>query len=445
MTIITYFIHDRLLLSKQMLRTFIQLFFCLTLGIAIGCNEKRTDEDEAYTVELKTIAKGNEKEFTWTHARSAVIPSEPPKVITTMSQTLKKGSDVYHDLFQIESLDMGETWTSPEVIPSLTIIKQDNGYRSLVDMWPQWHSKTDKVVNIGTSPFYSNAKTHDGWKKKVVYAYLDAEAEQWSAPQFLDLPKLDHDGMLLMAPAAGSAQWLELPDGDILLPIFYFKVTEEQASLAMNNPEEAFSIGNLMKSDDFGFSTTVVRCSFDGEHLIYQEHGDELILKQGRGIYEPSITLYNGEYYLTMRSDKSAYVAKSTDGLHFSTPKEWTFDDGAVLGSYNTQQHWVRHSDALYLVYTRRGANNDEVFRHRAPLFMAKVDPDELQVIRDTERVMVPNRGVALGNFGIMEVNQNETWVTVAEYMRGEENVPADNSVFTAKIKWKRPNLNSKQ
>lgn len=445
MTIITYFIHDRLLLSKQMLRTFIQLFFCLTLGIAIGCNEKRTDEDEAYTVELKTITKGNEKEFTWTHARSAVIPSEPPKVITTMSQTLKKGSDVYHDLFQIESLDMGETWTSPEVIPSLTIIKQDNGYRSLVDMWPQWHSKTDKVVNIGTSPFYSNAKTHDGWKKKVVYAYLDAEAEQWSAPQFLDLPKLDHDGMLLMAPAAGSAQWLELPDGDILLPIFYFKVTEEQASLAMNNPEEAFSIGNLMKSDDFGFSTTVVRCSFDGEKLNYLSHGDELILKQGRGIYEPSITYFKGEYFLTMRSDKSAYVSKSKDGLHFSPLKEWTFNDGAVLGSYNTQQHWVRHSDALYLVYTRRGANNDEVFRHRAPLFMAKVDPDELQVIRDTERVMVPNRGVALGNFGIMEVNQNETWVTVAEYMRGEENVPADNSVFTAKIKWKRPNLSSKQ
>lgn len=428
-----------------MLRNVMKFFFFFTTLLVIGCNSGGISESKTFKLELVTIAKGNEKEFTWTHARSAVIPSDPPKVITTMSQTLKKGSDVYHDLFQIESLDRGESWTSPEVIPSLTIIKQDSGYRSLVDMWPQWHSNTKKVVNIGTSPFYSNAKTHDGWKKKVVYAFLDSETEQWSAPQFLELPKLDHDGMLLMAPAAGSAQWLELPNGDILLPIFYFKVTEEQASLAMTNPDEAFSIGNLMKSDDFGFSTTIVRCSFDGEHLIYKEHGDELILKQGRGIYEPSITFFNGEYYLTMRSDKSAYVSKSKDGLHFSPPKEWTFNDGAVLGSYNTQQHWVSHSDALYLVYTRRGANNDEVFRHRAPLFMAEVDSDKLEVIRDSERIVVPNRGVALGNFGIMEVNQAETWITVAEYMRGEENVAADNSVFTARILWKRPNLNSKQ
>lgn len=427
-----------------MLRNVMKFIFFFTTLLVIGCNSGGISESETFKLELETIAKGNEKEFTWTHARSAVIPSDPPKLITTMSQTLKKGSDVYHDLFQIESLDRGETWTSPEVIPSLTIIKQDSGYRSLVDMWPQWHSNAKKVVNIGTSPFYSNAKTHDGWKKKVVYAFLDSETEQWSAPQFLELPKLDHDGMLLMAPAAGSAQWLELPNGDILLPIFYFKVTEEQAFLAMTKPDEAFSIGNLMKSDDFGFSSTVVRCSFDGENLIYQEHGDELILKQGRGIYEPSITFYKGEYYLTMRSDKSAYVSKSKDGLHFSPLKEWTFNDGAVLGSYNTQQHWVSHSDALYLVYTRRGADNDEVFRHRAPLFMAQVDSDKLEVIRDSERVVVPNRGVALGNFGIMEVNQNETWITVAEYMRGEVNVAADNSVFTAKILWNRPNYNLK-
>ncbi|MDO6437137.1 sialidase family protein [Cyclobacterium sp. 1_MG-2023] len=428
-----------------MLRNIIKLISCISIGLVICCKEKGTVESEAFSVELETIAKGNEKEYTWTHARSAVIPSDKPKVLTTMSQTLKEGSDVYHDLYQVISQDMGQTWSEPEAIPSLTIIEQDSGYRSVVDMWPQWHSSTNKVLNIGTSPFYSNERTHDGWKKKVVYACFDPETEKWSSPKFLKLPELDHDGMLLMAPAAGSAQWLELPNGDILLPVFYFKLTEEQAYSALNNPDEAFSIGSLMKSDDFGFSSTVVRCTFDGENLIYKAHGDELILKQGRGIYEPSITSFKGEYYLTMRSDKSAYVAKSKDGLHFSSLKEWTFDDESILGSYNTQQHWVRHSDALYLVYTRRGADNDEVFRHRAPLFMAEVDVNNLQVIRSTEREMVPNRGVALGNFGIMEVNQNETWITVAEYMRGEENVVADNSVFTAKIKWKRPNLNSKQ
>jgi hypothetical protein len=31
-------------------------------------------------------------------------------------------------------------------------------------------------------------------------------------------------------------------------------------------------------------------------------------------------------------------------------------DDGAELGSYNTQQHWLSHGDGLFLMYTRRGA-----------------------------------------------------------------------------------------
>ena len=45
--------------------------------------------------------------------------------------------------------------------------------------------------------------------------------------------------------------------------------------------------------------------------------------------------------------------------------------DGQALGSYNTQQHWISHGDSLYLIYTRRGANNDHVFRNRAPIFIA--------------------------------------------------------------------------
>ena len=76
----------------------------------------------------------------------------------------------------------------------------------------------------------------------------------------------------------------------------------------------------------------------------------------------------------------------------FEKLKPWTFDDGTELGSYNTQQHWVSHSDGLYLVYTRRGANNDHVFRNRAPLFMAQVDPEKLQVIRSSEKNPCPRK-----------------------------------------------------
>lgn len=76
----------------------------------------------------------------------------------------------------------------------------------------------------------------------------------------------------------------------------------------------------------------------------------------------------------------------------------WTFDDGSELGNYNTQQHWVTHGDSLFLVYTRKGANNDHVFRHRAPLFIAKVDPEKLTVLRATEQILVPERGARLAN-----------------------------------------------
>ena len=126
------------------------------------------------------------------------------------------------------------------------------------------------------------------------------------------------------------------------------------------------------------------------------------------------------------------------------------FDDGRGLGNYNTQQHWVTHSDGLFLVYTRRGADNDHVFRHRAPLFMARVDPEHLCVIRSTERVLVPNNGAQLGNFGTVNASPSESWVVTAEGMHGDsqdvmnldltEQRGADNRAYLCRIRWNRPN-----
>lgn len=248
-----------------------------------------------YEVVLETITRGEDQNYIWTHARSAAIPNDTPVVITTMSKTLKSGSDVYHDLYEVITPDMGETWTEPQVIPSLKAYRTDDGYRSMADMWPQWHSNTNNVLNIGTSPFYSDDETHDGWKKEVVYTVYDPGTDEWSSPEILVLPERDHEGLFLMAPAAGSAQWLELPNGDILLPIFYFKITDKQASMANR---EMFSVGNLMKTSNLGFATTVALCTFDGEILSYKEHGDEIILKQGRGIYEPSLAFFQGHIFL---------------------------------------------------------------------------------------------------------------------------------------------------
>jgi hypothetical protein len=221
---------------------------------------------------------------------------------------------------------------------------------------------------------------------------------------------------------AGCVQRVDLENGDILLPI-YFKAKEDKH-----------------------YRVTVLRCSFDGRTLKYIEQGNELVLESGRGVYEPSLTLCAGRFYLTLRNDTTGYVCTSDDGLHFGPIKLWQFDDGSELGNYNTQQHWVTHGPSLYLVYTRKGAHNDHVFRHRAPLFMAEVDKEKLVVKRSTECVLVPERGARLGNFAVTEVSENETWVTVSEWMQTwgpnivlppENAFKADNSVYAARILWK--------
>jgi len=167
---------------------------------------------------------------------------------------------------------------------------------------------------------------------------------------------------------------------------------------------------------------------------------------QTRGIHEPSLTRYAGRYWLTIRSDDSAFVTTSEDGLNYEPLAEWKFDDGAVLGSYNTQQHWVTHSGGLFLVYTRRGANNDHIFRHRAPLFMARVDPERKVVIRSTERVLLPERGVPMGNFGANNITPEETWVSVGENMWPYAGKPptdrgAEGALLIARIRWNCPNI----
>lgn len=146
---------------------------------------------------------------------------------------------------------------------------------------------------------------------------------------------------------------------------------------------------------------------------------------------------------MTMRADNRGSVARSKDGLHFEEAVSWTWDDGSILPNYNTQQHWVTHRDGLFLVYTRIAENNDHVFRHRAPLFIAQVDPDRLCLIKETERILVPERGARLGNFGVVDVNDLETWVTVCEWMQpvGCEQYGSDNSLFAARIRWNQPNV----
>jgi len=374
-----------------------------------------------FSIQLETISKGYDGLTCWVHPRAGMIPGEKPAVVLTLQKLLLTGSDVFYALNDMRSNDMGRSWQGPTEHVK-TLGRRNESAEIIIatcDFTPQWHAASGKLLGIGQTVRYQNNK-HIGGERAATWAVYDEATGTWSDWQKLQMP----DAVKFYSSGAGSAQRYDQPDGSILLPVYFKSETQKT------------------------YRTTVLRCSFDGKTLHYLEHGNELALEQGRGLYEPSITKFQEEYFLTLRNDTHGYVSRSKDGLTFETPIRWLWNDGSDLGNYNTQQHWVTHKEALYLVYTRRGAENDHVFRHRAPLFIAQVDTRTLRVLRDTEKILVPERGARLGNFGVTQINENEAWVTVAEWMQKngpdriilpDNQLGADNRVYVARILWEAP------
>lgn len=353
----------------------------------------------------------------WCHPRAGIVPNAgdagKPRVVMTMNTLHLDGSDVFKAMFGMRTDNLGKTWHGPVVLEPLAVryerIEGQERPVAISDMWPAWHAKTETLLTTGHTVVYTpDWKVHHRRPRHTAYSTYDPKTDRWSPWKKLAMPeggKYDDAG-------AGCVQRLDLHDGTILLPI-YFRPPGQNSRV------------------------TVARCTFDGSTLHFQEHGNELAVNDNtRGLHEPSLAFFDDTYFLTIRNDKCGYVTTSQDGVNYQPMRKWTFDDGSDLGNYNTQQHWVTHSSGLYLVYTRRGSNNDHVFRHRAPLFMAKVDTKKLCVLRNTERILVPERGARLGNFGITKISDNETWVTVSEWMqpKGVEKFGSDGSVFVAKI-----------
>jgi len=383
-------------------------FACLA---AARRDEEPPVDAPPFGTRLEVIHSGFDRKTCWVHARAGAIPGDPPAVVLTMQKLLLSGSDVFYGLNEMRTDDLSKTWSGPTPHPSLARRKDGDTPIAACDFTPKWHARSGKLLGTGQTVRYVRNRVMANRPRQIAYSVYDDAARSWAPWATVDLP----DEPMFYSCGAGSTQRVDLPNGDILLPVYY------------------------KAKADKTYSTTVLRCRFDGRVLSYVEHGSELKLDVPRGFCEPSLARFAGRYFLTIRNDKAGYVARGDDGLHFPQPRLWRFDDGSLLGSYNTQQHWVVGPGGLFLVYTRKGANNDHVFRHRAPLFIAQVDPDRLCVLRATERVLVPERGARLGNFAVCEVSDAETWVTVTEWMQpvGCEKHGSDNSVYVARIVWR--------
>jgi len=378
--------------------------------------------DLDYKIELVAVRNGFDGRTFWAQARGGAIPSDggAPSVVITAQPTLRSGSDVFFALSEWRSEDLGKTWDGP-LDHENTLGRRDEPDGVVVavcDMTPGWHAATKSLLSTGHTVRYRDDKHPiTARRREIAYSVYEPKGRTWAPWSTVDLPERTD----FASAGAGSAQRLDLEDGTILLPISFKSVSDDWHAC---------------------HSVTVLRCSFDGTTLRYVEHGSEMTVAEPRGLCEPSIARFGDRYFLTLRNDVCGYVTSGADGLHYDEPKPWCFDDGSELGNYNTQQHWVAHSNGLFLVYTRRGLNNDHVFRHRAPLLMARVDPERLVVLRDTEREVVPNRGARIGNFAVCTVSEEETWVVVAEWMQPEgcEQYGSDNTIWAARLIWDRSN-----
>jgi hypothetical protein len=398
------------------------VWLALILLWLFSCEIARADGPSPvpFNVKAEVVYRELSPDFCWFHPRVAAIPGAGtnghPAVVMTIQKHLT-ASDHYSGLYFLRTDDLGNTWTGPTEIPELAWQTGENDETIAVcDVTPGWHGPSKKVLAIGIKLRYSKdgAQLVDKPRShECAYATYDPASQRWTGWKILAMPETDGK-FFLVAP--GCVQWLVNSDGTLLLPTYFKGETGED------------------------YTTTVLHCSFDGQQLKYLKHGDELAMTGGRGFCEPSLVWHQGTYFLTLRNDDAAYVTTSTNGLDFGPAKKWTFDDGQDLGSYNTQAHWLTHGDGLFLTYTRRGANNDHIMRNRAPIFIAQVDPKTLQVMRETERPLLPERGVMLGNFGAAPITPKESWVTDAEYILSATPHPkgADGTTWLGRVLWSK-------
>ncbi len=404
-----------------MKKLYYQFFlFLLLTNTQISCNKEfeeplSLEEQEArIQINVMTVAEGYDGEKVWFQPRVCQTESKKKKYVLLMQPWYTKQSDLFGMYHCMYSED-GNNWNEPVAIDPQLADRFENHDSILVriaDVNTQFHTKSHKILAIGGVVRYNQNGKQIGPVSNTCFFSYDPRTETWEEYQMLNLPKLK----IFDYSYPGCSQWVENSDGSILIP------------LRMYNKE----LGR--------FSTTVLHCQYDGKSLSYIQHGNILEKERGRGLFESSLIDYKGRYYLTMRNDSNGMVSVSKDGLIYSDPIEWKFDNDSLLNSENTQQHWLRSPYGLYLVYTSsQRPENHNVLRGRAPLYMARFDEERMVLLKSTEKVVVGNTGAQLGNFGTLDIGDNESWVITSEGTTAQTQEEGNNNgrVYIAKIKWK--------
>ena len=353
-----------------------------------------------------------------------MIPADDGSKTPTAFMTMQEiaGSDFFGPVHSTRSADQGNSWSEPAVIKPLDrypVPGHDGLKQGVCDVVPQYHPTSKCILALGHNVYYrgNHFSRSDQLARFPVYTVRRPDGS------WLPLKKLEwNDPRGTYIYSNGCGQRIVLPDGDIMMSLTF------GAKVAARSVEGA-------------------RCSFDGETLKIKEVGPAITSNIKRGLLEPSVTLFDKRFYMTIRAeDNRGYFAVSDDGLNYSAKTPWAWENGEPLTMSTTQQHWLTHSDGLFLVYTRKDSSNTKVMRWRAPLFTARVDLKKRCLIRSTEQVVLPLVGdgnqdaanVALmGNFDVTNVSPHESWVTAGEWIPKKG---ASGDLLLGRIRWSKPN-----
>ncbi len=382
----------------------------------------------------EVISPGRRANRAWFGASLAVAPGwgkggGPEVVLCTQNIT---GCDI-GSWFWMRTSDLAARWTPPYLSQTLigSTVADDPAVRRIaddgeacqhagvadaltadehleyvdVDCGPYYHRATDSILALG-----GTYVTRDGdrdimqknrqhvrgtYVRDTVMAVWDRELGDFKPWKRVAKPAClaDNEHVSIV----GISQWVEADDGTIYIP----------ADTGVRGTSESPIYPGI----------TILRCEYDGEDFRFVEQGATVSVDEPCGLCEPSLAEFQGRYYLTMRHNLRGYVAVGDDPMAMGEARPWTMDDGQELGNYRTMTHWLTRDDALYLVYNRTHDLNNGVFRGRAPLFIAQVDPEKLCVIRDTEQVVIPENGARLGNFAVVNVSDDESWIVSGEWL----------------------------
>lgn len=336
---------------------------------------------------------GDKHDDLWLGPDISLIDDNNPRLGMTFMTTDRTGNDSVGKILYAEANLQGDILTKfiePAGLQPRTL--KDKGVEGVFSK-SAYHPYSGKILAIGSSAIFDNTVLREGTKcRRMVYAVYNPAIKKWS-----NWIRLNPPGAVFGEKAAvhPSPQFSIEADGDIIIPYTW-----------------------LCDGDDIRHVGTV-RCSFDGKKLIPKKRGTFHTLRYKRGFLEPMIIRFKKRYYMTIRAENGrAYQSISNDGLDWEEPKVWRWNDGKIIAMNTTMTRFIKPSGRLALVYTRVCNNNNNVMRNRAPLFVALVDTKKRRLIKSSETIIFPNKGLPMGNFNTNPGINGFWYISVGEWDR---------------------------